>query len=56
MMYELESVHGDDYETLASAMVREWDWAAWPDPDAHLQQALQWCYPPSQPVDTPTKL
>ena len=50
MMYELESAYGDNYKILGPAIDRQWEWVGWPDPDAELQRAIQWCYSEGQPI------
>ncbi len=40
IMYEFNSVHGENYEVLGPAIERQWDWVRSPDPVQQLDEAL----------------
>ena len=41
-LYELRSVHGDNYTTLGQAIDNQWPWVESEDPAAQLERALDW--------------
>ena len=41
-MYELRSMHGDNYESLALAIQNQWGWVESEDVQAQLDRAISW--------------
>ena len=41
-MYELRSVHGDNYASLGPAIQGQWSWVESEDPAAQIERAIRW--------------
>ncbi|KAJ8469482.1 hypothetical protein ONZ45_g16873 [Pleurotus djamor] len=39
-MYEFDSIYGEDYRVLGSAIEQQWDWINWPAPEEDLRAAV----------------